>query len=145
MVEVVEILVHEVELLEVKELERNLQIARLVVLPSPQQGPVAQKGHVRRNPVSKLRFGAYPEEILLKDQSDEHHPETEFKTAVPESRGEKSGDHGLDLHLAPGYFPVHERHHDVVLEPVVHRGIPACDGLVPVSLQLDLHETDISN
>ena len=44
--EPIQVPIDEVELFVVKELERDLQIASLEVLPDPEEGPVADKGHI---------------------------------------------------------------------------------------------------
>ena len=86
-VKVVQVLVHVVELLELQKLEGDLQVASLIVLPDPEEGPIANKRHVVTDPVSKFCLGAHSVEIFLENQTNEHDPETKLKRAVPECRG----------------------------------------------------------
>ena len=89
-----------VELFEGQKLERDLEIARLEVLPNPKDWPVANERHIRFDPMGQFRLCAHPIEVLHEEHANEHNPETEFQAAVPECRREENSNHGLNLHLA---------------------------------------------
>ena len=50
--EPVQVAVDVVKLFVMKELKRDLQVASLEVLPHPKDGPIADKRHIRFDPVS---------------------------------------------------------------------------------------------
>ena len=47
------------------------------------------------------------------------------------------------MHLAAWNIGVHQRYHDIVLEPVVHRCVPSCHCSIPVFLSLNSHNTHV--
>ena len=65
MLEVIEVLVHVIELFELQELERNLKVACLKVLPNPEERPVADERHIIGDPVGEFSARSHSIKVFL--------------------------------------------------------------------------------
>ena len=126
--------VDKVELRDEGELEGNYEVGCHGILAEPAYGVIDNIWDVLHDPRRELCPPSVLTDYLHHGEACEHDDETDSE-AMPEGRNGEGDEHGHELHLASRLLPVHQPHHDVVLQPVVDLDVPAVDGLEPAFLR----------